>query len=139
MPLNKQQLKHLKRLGTLNFDTDYSEQDLRELVGLETNDKHHILWIDVVEYTFYWFNRFNNDFKREAREQAIQEYVSKHFVRKEQATKEINVLIADSIVQFILNNLHNSDTYEDRYKLLQQIKEGKFYEFINVDEILPFN
>ena len=140
MALTNKEIKDVKKLEALNFDVDYSEQDLRELVGLETNDKNRkIDWFDVVGYVFCWFNKFSTEFKREARENSIKEYAVNNHVSEQEARKFVDEDIADAMITFLVRSFHFTDTLEERYKVLQQIKEGQFKEFINVDDLLPFS
>lgn len=140
MSLTKEQIDEMKRYGGISTCEDFSEQDLREAVGIEDDEKTaKIMWIDVTEYVFYWFNRFSAEFKHEARNHAIDEFRALKHINREKAIKKVNELIADALVNFIANSINYSPRDEDHYKLLQLIKQGKLNEFIDVDELIPFS
>ena len=94
---------------------------------------------DKLSYVFEHFYNFTLDFKRELKEQAILETMEKFNESREQATKEINEYIADSLLDFFSNELIHTSYYNENYKLLKDIKEGTFNEFINIEELIPFN
>lgn len=136
MPLSKRQINKISKVtNCIDSNEQYTEDQLREAVGLET-DYEPITWENVCDYVFYWFNRFSLEFKREVRENYINELIKDKHLSKKEATEEVDQSIAEKIIMFILNGLRDFDTLEERYRILQQIKEGKFYEFINVNHLL---
>ena len=136
--LSKEQIEHIKhKAGIYRYDT-YSEQQLREAVEMET-DFSPISWGVVCNYVFYWCNKFSNDFKREVRENYIKELVETKQMTKEEATNKVNEMIAEDIIEFILKGLYYGKSQQERFKMLQQIKKGKFFEFIKVEELIPFS
>lgn len=135
MPLSKKQINKISKVtNCIDSNEQYTEDQLREAVGLET-DIEPITWEDVCDYVFRWFNKFSLEFKREARENYINELIKDKQLSKKEATEEVDQSIAEKIIMFILDGLRDFDTLEERYKILQQIKEGKFYEFINVNHL----
>ena len=136
MSLTKEQIKKLKSDVSFPVREEFSEEELREAVGITKTVKglgeFTIGWSEVCNYIFYWFNKFSVDFKREAREKFIEETMRLEKMDREEATKEVNDCIACWIMSFIFSGL-NSSSRKENYLTLQQIKEGKFYEFINID------
>lgn len=137
MPLSKKQIKRIsKDVNYLDINEQYTEDQLREAVGLETSF-NPITWKGVCTYVFSWFNKFSLEFKREVRENYINEVIESQHLSKKEATEQVDKYIAEQIILLISWRLgRRYDSPEEGYKMLQQIKEGKFYEFINVNHLL---
>ena len=131
--LNKRQIDYLKDDGHLWWRDEYTEQQLREAANMETS-KEPIAWEEVCDYVFHWYNKFSLEFKREARTNYIKEVMNKEHPEEKEATKKVDEDIADTIATTLCFALGENSV--DNCKILQQIKEGKFYEFINIEHML---
>ena len=133
--LSKKQIEYLQGDGHLWWHEEFTEQQLREAVEMET-DKEPLSWEEVSDYVFHWYNRFSLEFKREARANYIKELMNKEHIGEKEATQKVDEDIADALAFAIYESLGLSQDVNDMYKMLQQIKEGKFYEFINIEHML---
>ena len=128
MALTKDQIETLRKSIYFPTNEEYTEEDLREAVGITKHIKGMkyditIGWAEVCHYIFYRFNRFSTEFKREAREHYIEEMMKYAKIEKEKATREVDECIASYIIEFIFNGLNTANRTEN-YLTLQQIKEG---------------
>ena len=131
--LSKRQLNYLEKDGHLWWRDEYTEQQLREAVEMQTQEDP-VSWEEVCDYIFHWFNKFTVEFKREARQNFIKEVMDNEHLGEKEATRKVDEAIADTIANTICISLANYST--ENFITLQQIKEGKFYEFINIDHLL---
>lgn len=133
--LNKRQINYLENDGHLWWHDEYTEQQLREAVEMKTY-KGPLAWEEVCNYVFHFYNKFSLEFKREARTNYIKELINKEHLEEKEATKKADEYIADTISTTIYEALGLSQDEDKEFKMLQQIKEGKFYEFINIEHML---
>ena len=142
MSLTKEQITKLRRNQIFFRSEEYSESDLREAVGITKKIKgmgeYSISWLQVTDYVFYWFNKFDVGFKREVKESFIKEAMKSYRTDRKEAIKIVNEYICSSIVDHIMDHFKTEDETKV-YTILKEIKEGKFNEFIEVDDVIPFS
>lgn len=138
--LSKSQLRSLRLLGYFDEDLDYSEEQVREAVGMNADEGEIIHWEDAAAYVFYKFDKYSTEFKREVRASYIKEMVENKHMTKEEATKKADGNIAFNLFNYMrqmIISFFSSANFDskDSYKLLEQIKQGDFNEFINLDSM----
>ena len=138
--LTKKQLKDIKECGFFPQDK-YTEQQIREGIGLETTS-YKVGWRNALYYVFVNFNKFSTEFKREVRENCIQEMIDTKHKSIEEATEDTDEWIANAILAYL--KAHFDEKYvplldrfsKDDFVFLQQLKEGKPLDFINVKHLI---
>ena len=133
MTPTKQTIQKVKDQNCYLFIKDiYSEEDLRELVGI-ASDGISVDWRHVVYYAFNNFTKFRQCFLREARIKAINELISNNHT-KEESTKIIDIEIQSHIHFFLLppNRRHNK---RELNMIMERHNYGDFIEFKFKDDL----
>jgi polyhydroxyalkanoate synthesis regulator phasin len=138
--LTKKQIKKIEEYGFPPQDK-YTEQQIREGIGLKTHF-YEVGWDDAAYYVFVHFNKFSTEFKREVRENYIQELIKEGQMSIEEATENVDEWIANAILSHL--KMHFDKDYrpaldmfsKDDFVFLQQLKDGNLFDFINVKHLI---
>lgn len=135
MSLTKQQKRSLKLLGYFIEDENYSEEQVREAIGMKADEGKTICWEDATLFVFYYFDKFSAEFKREVRENYVQELMKEQHICKEDAERRVDATIAIHVFYYIKEFVNSKPSSEQVFEFLHRIKEGYFNEFININYV----
>lgn len=133
MILTEKKIQKVKDQNCYLFYKDiYSEEELRELVGIESNGIS-VDWRHVAYYAFNNFTKFRQDFLREVRINAINELINKNRTEAE-ATEIIDKEIQTHIKFFISSP--DRLNMRELNMIMARFKKGDFSEFVITDSFL---
>jgi len=134
MILTEKKIQKVKDQNCYLFYKDiYSEEELRELVGIESNGIS-VDWRHVAYYAFNNFTKFRQDFLREVRNNAIDELINNNKQTEAEAIQKIDKEIQTHIQCFISSpdRLNMSELN----MIIERLKNGGFNEFKIADSLL---
>lgn len=130
MALSEQEKEIIKRHHCyLDPNDSYSEEDLRETVGITDGDII-VDWRHVVHYAFKNFTKFKQDFLREVRINAINE-LDKNIHSEEKSSEIIDKEIQSHIQCFLSpqDGRNNLKEQKELTMIMERYKKGDFSEF----------
>lgn len=135
MSLTKQQKRSLKLLGYFIEDENYSEDQVREAIGMKADEGKTICWEDATLFVFYYFDKFSAEFKREVKENYVQELMKEQHICREDAIRRVDATIAIHVFYYIKEFVSSNHSSNEVFEFLHKIKEGYFNEFININDV----
>lgn len=110
----------------------YFEEELRELIGIESNGIS-IDWRHVAYYAFNNFIKFRQDFLREVKKNAINELINNSKIMEAESTE-----IIDNEIQIHIKFFSSPDrlNLKDLSMIMERLNNGDFTEFIISDSLL---